>query len=451
MNPIRLCAQRIAQSTLMITAALSVSAHLAAQDQAEEREAGLRAAIEGGIDAFADREFGAARRAFAEARPLDAPLAHFFTGLMHQHGLGGPYRFDQADAFLTAAAERRVIPAMYALAELAYRRDDVDSEKKWLRQAAEFGHGEAQAMLARRLIGSSDASEKIDGARFATVAHESGRLDKSALKDLLEQFLPGELDDLQDRVDALKATIAQNLNAGIYRIDMPWDDILQRGTERPGVIAAKLYADGELVEAFEALKPLAEAGDTTGCFYLARMYHQKLTRELNQGRAAFWYTQAALADDESSMRNLAWMLLEGEHVEADPAAARDLLLRASLLGYGSAMYDLGYVCREGKAGEVDLVEACAWYRLAVESGESSAESDYDQVAMKLGSPELERVHRRLDELRKRLARGVVAADLPLVPYLEAARRKLAERPQGSVSSKAVEAGGSETGSGRRDG
>ncbi|MBM3490084.1 MAG: sel1 repeat family protein [Alphaproteobacteria bacterium] len=85
------------------------------------------------------------------------------------------------------------------------------------------------------------------------------------------------------------------------------------------------------------------------------------------------FRQDAEAGMAQAQYRLGLMLLDGEGVAADGAAAAGWLGRAAEQGHDDAMRVLGIIYEEGRLGAADPARAVAWYRVAAERGNARAQ------------------------------------------------------------------------------
>ncbi len=77
-----------------------------------------------------------------------------------------------------------------------------------------------------------------------------------------------------------------------------------------------------------------------------------------------WLSRAAEHEHWQAQAVFAVMLIQGEEVDRNVAAAEKMLRKAAEHGYASAQNDLGFSILNGDTAETDLVEAAMWCRLA---------------------------------------------------------------------------------------
>lgn len=174
--------------------------------------------------------------------------------------------------------------------------------------------------------------------------------------------------------------------------------------------ALALYREEQFADAFDALSPLAEAGNAEAQFVLGLMYangqgveqnyylagkmyrlaatqgHSGAQTNLgslyeecygtgpcNAEQAANWYRRAAEQDNVIAQYNLGVLYATGKGVAKDPWTAKVLFRQASEAGYTPAQYNLAVSYENGLGGPIDLSAAYAWYDLAASRGYPAAE------------------------------------------------------------------------------
>lgn len=111
------------------------------------------------------------------------------------------------------------------------------------------------------------------------------------------------------------------------------------------------------------------APDATGIEAAVASYERG---QLAKARTAF--TRLSRAGVAAADYNLAVMHLRGELPGANASEALKLMTRAAEAGFVTAMFGLGQMYEQGRAGPgADLVRANAWYRRAAEAGSVDAQ------------------------------------------------------------------------------
>jgi TPR repeat protein len=143
---------------------------------------------------------------------------------------------------------------------------------------------------------------------------------------------------------------------------------------------ADSYAEGleafkkkDYASALAIWTPLAEEGDVSAQYNIARMYDGGIGVAEDDARAAEYYALAANADFTPAMFQLGMDYIEGEGVAADAAKGMDMLEEAASLGDADANFQLGMLYREGDLVKKDYNEAMKWYLTAAAQGHAQAQ------------------------------------------------------------------------------
>ena len=371
----------------------------------------FRAAAEGG-DVWAMSRLGLA---CAESDPLQA------TRWLRRAALAG-----DAEAMFNLSA---------LLGSAAEVRDPAES-LRWLRASAEAGQPQAMTELGLRYY-SAEGSERdlkaaADWFRRGAAAGQAHSM--LLLGHIYEQGLGVEA-NLPEALRWYRASAAAGECAAMRQLGLlhtqgehadlpPWEAV---GWFKQAALAGDaismtnlgilLYCgiEGKVArdhaEGLRWLRAGAEAGDTPGMVYLARLYlgDREVPQDYAQARAWFrraaergdvhalralgsmyqkglgvakdvpeaarLYRAAADAGDPGAQVALASLLIAGDGLDEDLPAASALYLKAAAAGNAAAMRSLGQLCLLQASSDADLQEACAWFVKAEAGGDLIAATE----------------------------------------------------------------------------
>ncbi len=129
------------------------------------------------------------------------------------------------------------------------------------------------------------------------------------------------------------------------------------------------FRAGEIQEAFDVWKPLAEAGNPSAQFGLAVIYEKgsdSVPQDLDS--AARWYELAAVQGHTAAQNNLGHMYSQGLGVQRDKARAVELWKEAAKGGHETAYYNLGLAYYRGEGTQKDETQAAKWFAQAADAG-----------------------------------------------------------------------------------
>ena len=112
--------------------------------------------------------------------------------------------------------------------------------------------------------------------------------------------------------------------------------------------------------------PLAEQGNTLAQVNLAYLVYEGDGVDADAEHAARWYRLAAEQGDENAQYNLGVMYENGDGVGRDLQEAVKWWRRAARQGYADAQYNLGAMYYNGRGVEKDYVRAYVWKSLAAD-------------------------------------------------------------------------------------
>jgi localization factor PodJL len=174
---------------------------------------------------------------------------------------------------------------------------------------------------------------------------------------------------------------------------LPLRQAAAEGDPRAQHAIALRYAQGQgtpqnLTEAARWLERAASAGLAPAQYRLGAMYErgQGVTKDL--GRARSWYQAAAEKGNVKAMHNLAVSLSGRESGNPDYALAAKWYGEAASHGLGDSQFNLGVLAEHGLGLPANLPEAYKWFALAAKAGDAEAAKRRDQIAARLGDPDL---------------------------------------------------------------
>lgn len=147
-----------------------------------------------------------------------------------------------------------------------------------------------------------------------------------------------------------------------------------------------LYEQGQGVpldykKAMEWFEKAAAQGDAPAChaIALAHLNGRGKVVPVDKPKAIQWLKRGADKGDPQSQYALGGVLLTGEGIKKDVAAARKWFLRAAWQNEPRAQLQLGRMLRDGLGGTKDLVRSAMWINLAVNNRVLDAMSDFNNL------------------------------------------------------------------------
>jgi hypothetical protein len=331
---------------------------------------------------------------------------------------------------LMRAAAEKGDPKAQFLIGLQYKAGDgVDKDAaeaaKWLRQAAESGHTEAQNALGAMLAASKEPSDVAEAEKWLQAAAGQGNTDAMlGLGGWYARTQGGPADAIEAVRWYLKAAEAGRADAC-----KALADIYARGQ---GVAR-------DLAQAMHWYRKADELGDTGARFILGRI--EAVTKAVTddpEKALAWWRAEAEKGDigaglaleliaarkrvmEEDPAETVRWSLLLSGLRGAEAYLVRGLMLenglavnrnlpaaisnyrKAAELGHPQGQFRLGLMYAEGRGVEKDNVEAGAWLGLALENGVAEAANEFEKVKSILNSEQREAVSRLVRERAVRAA------------------------------------------------
>lgn len=124
---------------------------------------------------------------------------------------------------------------------------------------------------------------------------------------------------------------------------------------------------------FESAKREAERGNAEAQNVLGMMYLGGQVTEIDEEKAAHWFTQAALQGNAEGIFNIAQVYEFGVGVEINLDWAVDWYGRSAAKGYLPAIVKLGDLHHDGKGVQRNLLKAVEYYQHAVNEGHPDGE------------------------------------------------------------------------------
>ncbi len=201
------------------------------------------------------------------------------------------------------------------------------------------------------LVGSVLAEEQLsDGVRDMIERAENGGVEEQSL--LGDIYLTG----LSVDVDYERALHWYSMAADSEDSDAQ-TAIAYMYHEGLGVVKSE-------VTAAEWYKKAVANGNTMAMNNLGSMYLSGQGVIRNNSKALALIRQASELNEPTAQNQMGIFYNDGDLVEQDLALARDYFLKSAKQGYPEAQHNLGILLIEGKGGDVDAVEAFAWFKIA---------------------------------------------------------------------------------------
>jgi TPR repeat protein len=184
----------------------------------------------------------------------------------------------------------------------------------------------------------------------------------------------------------------------------------------PSEDAAASYERGDFAAALAAWKPLADAGDASALYNIARLYDAGEGVAQDRAEAARWYGKAANLGNAEAQFALGVDYDTGEGLAVDKPAAAAWYRRAADQGHAGAMFNLGLMSRDGEGLPRDRVAAYKWFALALDRFDPLAQKDEKtQAEAALDDMEIRLSIAELAEARAQVAAWRPRAETPEKP------------------------------------
>ena len=156
-------------------------------------------------------------------------------------------------------------------------------------------------------------------------------------------------------------------------------------------------AGGDYRTAYEAMRPLAEAGNSKAQNVLGMLHADGLAGPRDPAQAAQWFRRAADQGNAAAQYRLAGMYAFGLGIPCNEVEALTLYSRLARRGRSGlaarAQYNLGAMYLTGRGVSRDHVQAFVWFALATRHGSSTAPIMRQHVAGLLSSAKLAKTRR----------------------------------------------------------
>lgn len=154
---------------------------------------------------------------------------------------------------------------------------------------------------------------------------------------------------------------------------------------------AALYTSGQGVEidygrAAVWFREAANSGIANAAYNLGVMYHQGLGVSKDMTRALDWYRRAAQLGHPEAQYNLGIAYVEGIGTDYNANLAASFFQQAALNGISEAAYNLGIILENGLLGNANPDLALIWYRTASDQGSLQAKRSLERLAAKQNKP-----------------------------------------------------------------
>lgn len=261
--------------------------------------------------------------------------------------------------FLAEHARAGDAPSMYAYGMRFVKGEDVPKDVrvgyKWLSQAADKGHPEAQLLVG---VMSQNEAEAV---RYWRMAAEQG-LDLAQFQ-LGVAYTEGKgvTQNVQEAMHWYTLAFEQGNLAAHYNLGHLWIWSLKHTTNP--------YADAEW------FKAQAEDGDAPAQWVMGicAEYGRAGTAK-NRSEAVRYYRMGAAQGFGPAICNLADKYEHGTGVQQDLAEALRLYLQAAKKKVVAAYYSLGNLYKDGRGVEQDDAQAILWFKKAADEGWEDAQT-----------------------------------------------------------------------------
>ena len=141
----------------------------------------------------------------------------------------------------------------------------------------------------------------------------------------------------------------------------------------PAFVKVKAEVETGVPGALQALRGLAEGGNTQAQLYLGQLYDSGEAGLIRDPQEARRLTAlAADSGDAAAMHNLGVYYFRGEGGPADLTLAAQWFKRSAAAGVVESQYNLGLLYQSGSGVPRDLAEARRWFRSAADHGDAEA-------------------------------------------------------------------------------
>lgn len=153
------------------------------------------------------------------------------------------------------------------------------------------------------------------------------------------------------------------------------------------------FEAGRFGEAYNELKPAAEAGDADAQLYLAKIYGSGLSVPKDLSIANEWLRRSAIQGNIRAIVALGYVYSNGIGVSEDKERAFKLYRKAAQKGDPVAQSNIGLMYQYGEGVDFDALMAARWYERAAAQGDPVAQTHLGQLTW-MGTGEVTRDRRR---------------------------------------------------------
>jgi TPR repeat protein len=373
--------------------------------------------------------------------------AHYWLGMMFEHGWSVPCDQAQAQHFYEVAALRHYPPAQVALARLLARDGKNEEALHWFERAAHHGSPEAVCAISQMVeLGCAAQMDKTVGVQWSLKAAQFG--DVAAMMSLWALFEGGS--QVLSQVYLQRAAssgqaqaqymLGQHLEAQAKsEADMQQVLDCYQQADAQGYVPAQcalglLYLGGKFIPknavlACEWLEKAAHQDDVKAQWNLAQILISgapEVNKDLKQAfvwcqsaantgfapaqsrlgvlyarmrkpkNAAHWWQLAADQGDPEAQYNLALAFAKGHGVVSDLRQSFAWMVRAADQGVVSAQSKVAIMYATGEGVAQDPVEAHKWLLLASQAGDAAAQTNLLKSQNVLSLGQLAESQRRSD-------------------------------------------------------
>lgn len=151
----------------------------------------------------------------------------------------------------------------------------------------------------------------------------------------------------------------------------------------------RAYEEGDFGTALRVFQHLADEGDATAQFRLARLYETGRGVDADPAEALHWYRRAADRNHRTAQFVLGLKYQQGDGVGIDMAEAARWYELSARQGYPGAQLNLGALHATGEGVPRDPVRALAWWILAAKGGNTLAIRNRRELSDRLSPAEVD--------------------------------------------------------------
>lgn len=305
-----------------------------------------------------------------EGGPRDVVMARKYYRLAADQG-----DTDSRDELwkMDGQVDERDIVKLIAKAEEYLQKKDRSMARCYYRQAADFGHKQAQYIYAEMLCKEGGLTNREEARRYYELAADQGHAEA-----------PTWLGKIERQREQLKRA----------------QQIIQMDSSQLFQLAEKYCKKDNYVDARFYFKCAADKGHVQAQYYLAKMCFDGLGGLKDFIMARKYYTLAAVQGDEKAFEWVEWKitvgigrmtqpeieqvfaLAEKYFIQEDYGNARTLFTVVADQGNKDALYTLGTLYYEGKGGAQNFKMARHYFSLAACQGHACAQYLYGLMLAK---------------------------------------------------------------------